>query len=214
MAGWFQVHRWGQRWRGSTCVCLRVCVLRGCITCWHTAASKSSLVCLKQDDEICRRAPNARAAVTLNHSHTSNPHAVTQHTPTHTHRHTDTHKHTEAPTRPRYPMQLGPLTPGGRQQAGSPSARGHQPPGQHFILRRNREEGVWCWWEVEAECEAKGGKKEKQRGSGKRRERAQEVMWLKEWGWAGSDSARQRMDWSCLVGAWLSGSCKYRVNIS
>lgn len=113
MAGWFQVHRWGQRWRGSTCVCLRVCVLRGCITCWHTAASKSSLVCLKQDDEICRRAPNARAAVTLNHSHTSNPHAVTQHTPTRTH--TQAHRGTHAAW---LPDALGPLTLGRRQQAG------------------------------------------------------------------------------------------------
>lgn len=139
MAGWFQVHRWGQRWRGSTCVCLRVCVLRGRITCWHTAASKSSLVCLKQDDEICRRAPNARAAVTLNHSHTSNPHAVTQHTPTHT----DTRTHTNTQRHPRGPATrcTGPTRT--RQRAGTPSARGHQPPGRHFILWRSAEEGVW-----------------------------------------------------------------------
>lgn len=113
-ADWFQVCRWGQRWRGSTCVCLRVCVLWGCITCWHTAAGKSSLVCLKQDDEICRRAPNARAAVTLNHSHTSNPHAVTQHTPTHTYTraHTNTHIGTHAAW---LPDALGPLCRQGRR---------------------------------------------------------------------------------------------------
>lgn len=159
MAGWFQVHRWGQRWRGSTCVCLRVCVLRGRITCWHTAASKSSLVCLKQDDEICRRAPNARAAVTLNHSHTSNPHAVTQHTPTHT----DTRTHTNTQRHPRGPATrcTGPTRT--RQRAGTPSARGHQPPGRHFILWRSAEEGVWGgrrrWWKESVKQECLGRKK-------------------------------------------------------
>lgn len=70
-----------------TCVCVCVCSAVGPARlhhCWHTAAGKSRLVRLKQAHEICHRAPNARAAVTLNHSHTPNPPAVTQH------RHTNT----------------------------------------------------------------------------------------------------------------------------
>lgn len=114
-------------------VCACACVFSGLHHCWHTAAGKSSLVCLKQDYEICRRAPNARAAVTLNHSHTSNPHAVTQHA--HTHKGTHTHIHT-------HPRGLatrctGPILQAGRQ-AGNPSARGHQPRGQHFISGEER----------------------------------------------------------------------------
>lgn len=152
--GWFQVHRWGQRWQGSTCVCLRVCVLWGCITCWHTAAGKSSLVCLKQDDEICRRAPNARAAVTLNHSHTSNPHAVTQHTPTHS----DTRTHTNTQGHPRVLATrcTGPAHT--RQPAAGRQSQCQWPPatGSTFHITEEPRGGVWwCWWEVEAECEEK-----------------------------------------------------------
>lgn len=153
MMGWQTGFRCIGRVRGDKGlrVCACACVFSGLHHCWHTAAGKSSLVCLKQDYEICRRAPNARAAVTLNHSHTSNPHAVTQHT----HTHKDTHAHTHLHTHPRglATRCTGPILQAGRQS----QCQGPPATGSAFHIRGGTK---GAGGGEEGECEVEEKKKE------------------------------------------------------
>lgn len=133
---------------------------------------------------------------------------------THPHTHTNTQRHPRGPaTRCTGPTRT-------RQQAGSPSARGHQPPGQHFILWRNGKEGSGG---------GSGGRGWKE--SVKQRRRRHTEAWGEEGlnfrGRTGSDVVgKVRLSMKCTCYSedgsvvvwcgvvWLSRSCKYRVNIS